>query len=242
MTRFLLPPHSIRGQKFTLDGPEARHVLTVLRKKTGDVLELFDGKDASYRGRIDSIQDGEIQGTLLEGQAGKPLPVQVALYQALAKGAKWDWVVEKACEIGVARIVPIGTRRSIVKAGVSGREKIARWNRIALAAAKQCGRSDVLQVETPRDLADAFRGLLPSELSLIPYEKENERTIREGCQGFHGTGINLFIGPEGGWDPGEIELALAHRVLPVRLGPTLLRTETAGLVAATLVLREFGIY
>ena len=284
MSRFYIPPSAIRGKSFVLSGSEARHALHVLRKKVGDEIDLFDGKDASYKGRIDSVASREIRGTILENLPPKSLSIQVTLFQALAKGPKWEWLLEKACEIGVTRIVPVLTQRTLIKLDASqAREKLKRWNRIALAASKQCGRADLLTVEAPLALSKAFQSLDKNDLSLIPWEKESNRSIHEACQispspqpstekgegdsieapsPLRGRGsdtqqslascvaskgegaavVNVFIGPEGGWDPAEIELAVRSHVVPVRLGPTLLRTETAGLVAATLVLREFGVY
>ena len=99
-----------------------------------------------------------------------------------------------------------------------------------------------MTVERPCTLPAALPLLDKTHLSLIPWEKEIDRFVHMACTGFKGSWVNLFIGPEGGWDPVEIQLALRAHVIPVRLGPTLLRTETAGLVAATLVLREFSVY
>ena len=243
MARFLVPPSSIRGTSFRLSGSEAHHALHVLRKKVGDEIDLFDGQDASYRGRIDSAAAGEIRGTILGRRASSVLPIHLTLFQALTRGSKWEWLLEKAGEVGVERVVPVISRRTLIKLEAGqAREKLKRWNRIALAASKQCGRSDVMAVETPQPFAGLLGVLEPSSLSLIPWEKESERTIQAACRGYQGKKINLFIGPEGGWDPSEIDPARRAGAIPVRLGPTLLRAETAGLIAAALVLREFGIY
>ncbi len=198
-----------------------------------------------YHARIDKIQDGEVFGTILDQtQKASPLgPAKVNLYQGLSTGAKWDWLVEKATEIGVSRIIPISTVRTIVKLSqFNTNEKFMRWQRIALAASKQCGRTDVIQVEQPMPFVKAIGQRAPDALSLIPWEKEEHWSIHQACEHYSGPEINLFIGPEGGWDSEEIRWAQEAGVIPVRLGPTLLRTETAGLVAVTLVLREFGVY
>jgi 16S rRNA (uracil1498-N3)-methyltransferase len=243
MPRFYLPPSAIRDKSFILTGSEAHHALDVLRKKAGDEIELFDGKDLSFLGRIDAVTGGEIRGTILDTHPARSLPLELILYQALTKGSKWEWLLEKAGEIGISRVVPVFTQRSLIKLDAAqGEEKVKRWNRIALAATKQCGRTDLMAVDFPVNLTSALSHLRPQALSLIPWEKESKTAIKDACQGFNGKEINVFIGPEGGWDAHEIELARQHQVIPVRLGPTLLRTETAGLVAATLVLREFGIY
>ncbi len=242
-SRFFVPPEQITHNRFFLVGSEARHASVVLRKKVGDTLDLFDGKDLSYHGRIDSISPERVEGTLLaERKVSKTSPVDLVLCQALIKGPKWDWLVEKACEIGVAKLVPLLTARTIVKP--SRVEARGRWKRIALSAAKQCGRQDLMDVQAPKTLSEAFEGLPKDSLALIPWEKETKKTIRQAMVSHSDatTPIVLFIGPEGGWEDEEIKLALRHGVVPVRLGPTLLRSETAGLVAATLVLSEGGVY
>ena len=241
MPRFFVPPEQIQNQKFTLLGSEARHAALVLRKKIGDVIDLFDGKDMSYEGKIGSIAPDRIDGVILSEAKGKQTSkVKLILCQGLIKGPKWDWLVEKACEVGVTRLVPLLTARTIIKP--AKQEANDRWKRIALAASKQCGRPDVMDVSAPQLFANVFSGLPKESLLLIPWEKENTMTIKQACQNKSHPSGYLFIGPEGGWESQEVDLAVRHGAIPVRLGPTLLRSETAGLVAATLVLSELGVY
>jgi 16S rRNA (uracil1498-N3)-methyltransferase len=259
--RFHVPPEQIRGKGFVLLGSEARHAALVLRKKIGDTLDLFDGKDLSFHGRIDSVAPERIEGTILsQTQADHSSLVRLTLCQALIKGPRWDWLVEKACEIGVATLIPLLTARTVVKP--SRAAALDRWKRIALAASKQCGRSDVMEITEPKPFAEVVNDLPKDGVALIPWEKEAIKTIHQAFQGHpsptpsplgegrgtseaRGEGsqpISLLIGPEGGWDSQEVESAIRHGVIPVHLGPTLLRSETAGLVAATLVFRELGAY
>lgn len=241
MPRFFIPPEQIQRNLFTLTGSEAWHAARVLRMKVGDSIDLFDGKDLSYQGRIESVTTERIEGVIENRQAGPEGPkLELVLGQALIKGHKWDWLLEKACEIGVAKIIPLVTARTVVKPAQS--EARERWKRIVLAASKQCGRGEVMDIDAVSTVEDAFRQQSPETLSLIPWEKETTRTIRQACQGFSGSRAVLFIGPEGGWDTLEIDRAARYGIVPVRLGPTLLRSETAGLVAAALVLSEFGWY
>jgi 16S rRNA (uracil1498-N3)-methyltransferase len=237
MPRFLVKSEDVRGQSFTITGTEARHAALVLRKQVGDTIELFDGKNLSYTGRIQSVSPDSVSGMILEKEANaSPSKTYLSLYQALIKGPKWDWLVEKASEIGVTRLVPMVTTRTIVKP--SREAPLERWKRIALAAAKQCGRADVMEISAPTPFATAIADLPENGLALIPWEKEAEMSIR-GAMKSSPQSIALFIGPEGGWDQTEIDLARRKAVIPVRLGPTLLRSETAGLVATTLVLAQF---
>jgi 16S rRNA (uracil1498-N3)-methyltransferase len=271
MPRFFVAPDNIHGGKFILTGSEARHAALVLRKKMGDVLDLFDGKDRSYQGQIESLSPERIEGAILtQRQAIPASKVDLILCQALIKGPKWDWLVEKACEVGVTKLQPLVTARTVIKPSRS--EARERWKRIALAASKQCGRPNVMEVDAPQSFSEALNNLPKSGLSLIPWEKENETTIKQAChslfpspsplpKGRGPTAVGLlpmgeggrrtdegamlasvFIGPEGGWETQEVDAAVRHGAIPVRLGPTLLRSETAGLVAATLVLSELGVY
>jgi 16S rRNA (uracil1498-N3)-methyltransferase len=238
-TRFYVAPEQITADRFVLLGSEARHAAVVLRKKAGDTIDLFDGKDLSYQGRIQSVSPERVEGVILsEKKALHAQTIELNLCQALIKGPRWDWLIEKACEVGVTKIIPLITTRTVVK---PTRQAVAdRWQRIALAASKQCGRPDVMKVGTSQLFLEALKDLPKGGLALIPWEKETGKTIR---QAVGRTSIaSLFIGPEGGWETAEVELARRHGVVPVRLGPTLLRSETAGLVASALVLAELGVY
>ena len=257
-SRFFVPPEQIHQDHFVIVGSEARHAALVLRKKVGDTIDLFDGKDLSYQGRIEIISHDRVEGAVLsQGKSDTLLSIELTLYQALIKGPKWDWLVEKACEIGVTKLVPILSARTIVKPSKS--EANERWQRIALAASKQSGRSRVMDIGGVLPFDEALPAAGSEGLWLIPWEKESKQTIRQAVlsspavagrgsmdprQGHSGmtSHVSLFIGPEGGWEPQEVDLAVRHGVIPVRLGPTLLRSDTAGIVASSLVLSECGVY
>jgi 16S rRNA (uracil1498-N3)-methyltransferase len=242
-SRFFVPPEQITHHRFVLLGSEAHHASVVLRKRIGETIDLFDGKNLSYQARIESISPERVEGTILsQRDTGSERMLNLTLYQALIKGPKWDWLVEKACEIGVTKLVPVLTARTVVKP--SRGEANDRWKRIALAASKQCGRSQVMEILSPIPFSEAIATLPKDALVLIPWEKETQRSIRQALQ-FHPSipsSVALFIGPEGGWETEEVTRAQRQGAIPVRLGPTLLRSETAGVVAATLVLSELGLY
>ncbi|HVO33849.1 MAG TPA: RsmE family RNA methyltransferase [Elusimicrobiota bacterium] len=244
MPRFFVPPDQIRDGRFFISGSEAHHALHVLRKGPGDLLEIFDGRDSSYQGRIEHVETDRLDGVLLSAPASPRTSTEnlrVILVQALIRGSKWDWLIEKCSELGVSALWPLRAARSIVKVS-DDRSKEERWNRIALAAAKQCGRGDVMTIERPADLSAILGRRTPGSLSLIPWEKESDRSIAEACRGYRGDMVYVFVGPEGGWESQETQMACEAGVKPVRLGATLLRSETAGLVSATLVLGELGSY
>ena len=164
--RFFIPPEHIRNNTFYLTGSEARHAALVLRKKIGDTIDLFDGKDLSFQGRIDSIVPERIAGTILSQQkAPESALINMTLCQALIKGPRWDWLVEKACEIGVATLVPLLTARTVVKP--SRAAALDRWKRITLAASKQCVTPHPHPLPSPRGEGRAKRGVRGA--SLYPY-------------------------------------------------------------------------
>jgi 16S rRNA (uracil1498-N3)-methyltransferase len=239
MPRFYLPPSQIQGDHFRLTGPEAHHALQVLRKKVGDEIELFDGRDRAFVGRIEQVLIDTIEGKILSTQAATPTSVEIWLYAALIKGPRWDWLLQKACEVGVDVLVPIETTRTIVH--LDGKEistKLDRWNRIALEATKQCGRSVPMAIHEPQSFADALQKIQPKSLFIFPWEKENKKTIREACIGFNGSHASLWIGPEGGWTEEEAQAAQSAGAIAVTLGKNMLRSETAGIVATALVIQE----
>lgn len=243
MPRFLIPPEAIQGQHFILAGSEAHHAMHVLRKKPGDSIDLFDGKDRSYVGQITSVTTTEIHGTLIGESSGISLPVSIVLCQALIKGPKWDWLIEKAAEVGVSRLIPFTSTRTVVRlSGDDTHGKEERWNRIALAASKQCGRGDVMKIDAPLPIANLWSSIPSGASALIPWEKQDTGSVAQALSGQSAKEIWIFVGPEGGWDSAEVSAAQTAGVVPVRLGPTLLRSETAGLVAATLALAARNVY
>ena len=240
MARFFVPAASLTAKRFTLEGSEARHALKVLRLKEGDEIDCFDGKDSAFRARIVSVSGTDrLSADILDARVpSRDVSASVTLCQALLKGPKWDWLIEKASEIGVDRLIPLHTRRTVVHETDRDARKLDRWQKIAVASAKQCGRERVMTIDAPVLFVDLWASKPDTALTLIPWEKEESTPLRMP----EGKNVWILIGPEGGWDPAEIKLAEKHGARPVRLGPTLLRAETAGIVAATLALREMGIY
>jgi 16S rRNA (uracil1498-N3)-methyltransferase len=180
--------------------------------------------------------------------AGRPhgghreLHARVVLYQGLLKAAKFEWVLQKGTELGVAAFVPLRTERSVTGAEDVGASKRARWQRILTEATEQCGRARVPDLAEPRPLAEAARALPPGDLALIPWEREHATALRAALAtlGAAPAAIHLFIGPEGGFAAGEVALARECGARPVSLGPRVLRAETAAIAAVTLALAACG--
>jgi 16S rRNA (uracil1498-N3)-methyltransferase len=204
---------------------EARHVLKVLRGRTGDALEVVD---AGRRLFVAELRGGG-EAAILEALETPVDDAEVSLYQAVPKGGRMDLVVEKATEVGVTRIVPLVTQRGMVEPRGG---KVERWRRVAEAAARQALRMEVPEVSEPMPFAEAVqeRGVL---LHNDPHLEPLEEAV--------GSPARLFIGPEGGWSEEEMQLAAEAGLVFAQLGPYRLRSETAGLVAVARAMAVLGL-
>ncbi len=243
--RFYVAPGTLDGETLTLDEALARRLAKVLRLRAGDEILLFDGAGAEARVRLDAITDRGAGVTIIERGHGPAEPrVRVHLYQSVTKGERFEWLLEKATEIGVARFVPIVTARAVVKASAEG-HRIDRWRRIVVEAAEQCERGAVPIVEAPQPFAEALASA--PGLLLLPYE--DARDTAPGIQAlltheidalFALAEVSIFIGPEGGYEQAEVQQAIDAGASVVTMGARVLRSETAGLVASTLVMHAVG--
>lgn len=221
------------GAAVTLRADAANHVLRVLRLRRGDTLVLFDGSGSDYAGEITAL--GRDSVTMAVG-TGHPVenesPLAVTLVQGVCRGARMDTVVQKATELGVARIRPVLTARSVVKLDEArGDRRQAHWQRVAVAAAEQSGRSRVPVVEEPVTFAAALPVLAGYAVRLLlDPQGEPLRALSLAREP-----LALLIGPEGGLSPDELRLARDDGFRPVRLGPRILRTETAPLAALAVL-------
>jgi 16S rRNA (uracil1498-N3)-methyltransferase len=205
-----------------------------MRVKTGDELHLFDGKGNSYHCKIENIAKDKISGQVISKEQSYKAKVVLNVYQAVPKGERMDWLVEKLSELGIASLYPVITDRSGIKE--ISESKISRWERLSLSASKQCGRPDIMKIEKPLSFSDAAGKVLKDALSIIPWEGSETKfefdikNIKEA---------NIFIGPEGGFTVQEIELAQKKSIIPVSLGKRILRVETASILASILLLNAF---
>ncbi len=254
MPQFYLPPEGQEDNKFHLKGPEAFHISKVLRYREGQPLVLFDGKGTRYDAVIGRIHpDGSVSGAITKVlREGRAHGGRVALWQGLLKSSHWDWLVEKAVELGAAEIHPVLTPRTVVllREESRARAKQERWAKLALAAAKQCGRADVPTVAEPVEFRDAIKTACaaPGSLTLLAWEGMGGATARESLRetiaAAQGEGkppaVNIFVGPEGGFSEEEVELAESLGAVVFGLGPITLRAETAALAAISVMRYEFG--
>jgi 16S rRNA (uracil1498-N3)-methyltransferase len=198
---------------------------------------VFDGEGAEYECEVARVGKHGVELTALVRLADEGAsPLRLVLGQALIKGDKFDWVVQKATELGAARIVPLVTEHSDVRQAEGRAEhRLQRWRRIALEAVKQCGRRRLVEIAEPVSFAKFCEGE-EAQAKLI-FSERGGRRLREVAAG---PSVALAIAPEGGWSDGELELADGHHFTPIYLGARILRTETAAIAAVTLAQYLFG--
>lgn len=240
MHRLAVPSEVVAGEQVVLPSAQAHHVADVLRMRPGERIVLFDGRGTDYHVELTVVAPGDVRGVVVDRLTTvRAIPtLRLILVQAVPKGAKMDLIVRMGTEVGIDAFVPVLTRRSIVSPAPA---RIERWRRIAAAAAAQSGRSTVPAVEAPRPFAEVSP-VVSGSLVLMPWEGEQAYSIAGALTAPRPvSSVALLIGPEGGWDPAEVQAARAQGAQVVSLGPLTLRTETAGVVAAAMVLYELTL-
>jgi 16S rRNA (uracil1498-N3)-methyltransferase len=227
------------GIEVALPETAAYHAVRVLRLRPGDALVVFDGRGADFRAEIASVAGGELRVKLLERLAAlSESPLRITLVQAISRGERMDWTLQKATELGVHTIVPVLSARSVVRLDERQAEsKLRHWRGIVIASCEQCGRSIVPELHPPQELRARIAGdaRVGQRLVLSP----NGPTALAGLTSVSSR-VELLIGPEGGFDDAELDAAERVGYTPVRLGPRVLRTETAGIVALTVLQTLWG--
>ena len=234
--RFFAPPSAFNFGKHivTLTADEARHLREVLRLKPGDEVSVFDGEGREFRAAVVQARressELELRDEIAPARPESPLRITLAV--ALLKGEKFDLVVQKATELGVWKVVPLITRHADIKLrdATDAVKRVARWQRIALEAAKQSGRAVVPEVSLPVELQSVF-----SEQCLF-FSERGGHEIRQ----IETDEVTAIIGSEGGWSDEELEEARAAGAQIITLGGRILRAETAAITAAALLQHRFG--
>lgn len=228
----------LAGQaRIVLDTTGARHLREALRMRAGDMLIVFDGRGGEYRATIDSIERQQVAlrlGEFIEVSRESPLPIVLA--QGISRGERMDYTLQKAVELGVSRLVPLATERSTVRLDEDrARKRNEHWQGIIRHAAEQSGRTALPPLEEVRSVAaHAAVESSPLRLMLDPGAAQSLATLPLA------TAVSLAVGPEGGFSSGERQTLLAAGYQRVRLGPRVLRTETAALVALALLQARMG--
>lgn len=247
MYHFFVDPGQISDTSVRITGDDVNHIKNVIRLKEGDEISVSNGIDGrDYRCGIERMTDTEVVCRLrFIKEEGVELPSKVYLFQGLPKGDKMELIIQKMVELGVHEIIPVAMKRCIVKLDdKKAKTKIARWQGISEAAAKQSGRGIVPKICGIMDFKEALSRVKGMDVGIVPYEMEQmlegasgmkgTKKVVEGLQG--GQQIAVFIGPEGGFEESEIQAAVDAGMRPVTLGRRILRTETAGMTVMAWIM------
>lgn len=240
MYHFFVDPDQIKEKEIIITGKDVNHIKNVLRMQIGEQIGVSSGQDQKkYRCEIASLSEEEICAKIMwVEEIGMELPNKIYLFQGLPKSDKMEWIIQKAVELGVYEIVPVATKRAVVKLEPKKEQsKRKRWQGIAESAAKQSKRNRIPQIHQVLSFQDAVAYAKDMDVKMIPYElAEGMKKTRELFGSIMpGQSIAVFIGPEGGFDEEEAVLAAQNGVIPVTLGKRILRTETAGMVVLSML-------
>lgn len=240
---FYCEANQVTGEQITITGSDVNHIKNVLRMERGEELMVCDGTGMQYTCQIEEFPAGEVKLSILKAEkASTELSVRLKLYQGLPKKDKMELIIQKAVELGAAEIIPVMTKRCIVKLEDDKKEakKLERWQAIAESAAKQSGRGMIPTVGRVMNYKEAIKRASDEGMSLIPYEMaEGMKTLKKAAKAASKQQvISVFIGPEGGFEEVEVEFAKENGVVPVSLGKRILRTETAGFTTLSILMYE----
>jgi 16S rRNA (uracil1498-N3)-methyltransferase len=238
LTRVYLPHPLHEHQSVELPHDTAAHVVKVLRARVDDELILFNGDGNEYLGRIETARgDRVLVAVAQRHDIDRESALHAVLVQSVPRGDRMDFVVQKATELGVKRIVPVLSRRSVVRLDAKqAASKLEHWRGVAISACEQCGRNELPEIDTPRDLLDHLAAPCAEDLRIVLDPAADAGTLPVASPGR----IEITVGPEGGFDTDELAAMRLVKVLGIKLGPRILRTETAALVALTWLQTRYG--
>lgn len=241
MYHFFVSPSQIQNNRIFIEGPDVNHIKNVLRMEKGEEVNVTDGYgEKVYRCEIDGFTEEHVELKIMWAQEkGVELPSKIYLFQGLPKSDKMELIIQKAVELGVHEIIPVATRRAVVKLDPKkAAAKCKRWQAISESAAKQSKRLIIPEIRQPMSFSDALAYGENMDVRLIPYElaegMDGTRRIVEGI--LPGQSVAVFIGPEGGFDDTEVAEAREKGYEPITLGRRILRTETAGMTVLSILM------
>ena len=242
MQRFFVEPHQIDAgaHQIHILGSDVNHISNVLRMKQGEELWISDGGKKEYRCTIEEFSPDEVLLHIIYAQQPDyELQSRIYLFQGLPKADKMELIIQKAVELGAYEVIPVETKRCVVKLdGKKAAKKVERWKQIAESAAKQSKRMLIPNVHEVLTFKEALKYAEFMDVRLIPYElakgMQETKEILAGIQ--PGQSIGIFIGPEGGFEEKEVETAISEGAKPITLGKRILRTETAGLAILSVLM------
>jgi 16S rRNA (uracil1498-N3)-methyltransferase len=245
MHRFYLAPENWQPDSLVLTGSEAHHLRNVLRLEPGDKVVVFDGRGRELTAEIASADSAQIQLRKLHEAQTPPLRCRITLGQAIPKGKNMDLIVQKAVEIGASEIAPILSDRTVVRLDEeSAASKQAKWQSVAIEAAKQCGQNWLPQVHTPQSLAHFFQEHRRFDLQLIGSLQSDAVHLKKILAEYSAehddrpANVLMLVGPEGDFTPAELSLARSQGCRPITLGPIVLRVETASIYCMSVLSYE----
>ena len=242
MHHFFVTPQQISGDKIRIEGGDVNHMKNVLRMKLHEKAEISDGESRTYLCEVEAYEEDVAVLHILEEMEADTEPAsKLYLFQGLPKSDKMELIVQKAVELGVYQVIPVAMKRSVGRLDdKKAAKKADRWNSIAESAAKQAGRSRIPEVTMPLSYKEALKMAEELDVTLLPYElaggmevtREVIRQIKSG------QSVGIFIGPEGGFEPEEVDAAVSMGAKVITLGRRILRTETAGLATLAVLMFE----
>lgn len=241
MHRFHLSPPDWNNATPALSPSESHHALDVLRLNTGDRIVIFDGQGGEATAQIASIEGKTAQISILQRSKTQPLPCAITLAQAVPKGKNMDFIIQKAVELGAARIAPLLSDRTIVQLDAGdAAKKQEKWRETALEACKQCGQNRIPEISLPESPKAFFDRNERYDLMLIASLQPDARKLKEVLAELPSPPRSacVLVGPEGDFTPAELALAKSQGCQPVTLGPIILRTETAALYCLSVLAHE----
>lgn len=240
MHHFFVAPEQVKGEKVLVTGSDVNHMKNVLRMKPGEKLEISDGSSSNYICSIETFEEERAVLAICERQeADRELSSRLYLFQGLPKADKMELIIQKAVELGAFAVIPVATKRAVVRLDEKRAEKKRqRWQAIAEGGAKQSGRTRIPEVYPVMDFKEALAFAEGLDIGLIPYElAEGMEETRDLISSIEpGSSVGIFIGPEGGFETREVEAAMEKGIHPVTLGKRILRTETAGLAMLSVLM------
>ncbi len=243
MYRFYVEQEQISEKTIRISGSDVNHIKNVLRMKPGEKIIICNGQGKDFYCIITGESDGDILTEIEKVcDTETELPGKIYLFQGVPKKDKMELIIQKSVELGVFKIIPVMTKRTIVKLEDRKKElkKVERWQAIATSAAKQSNRGIIPVITETMSLKEAFQYAKAIECKLIPYENAVDITkTKEIINSINrDSSIGIFIGPEGGFEESEIQLAIKSDIRPITLGRRILRTETAGLAILSMVMLQ----
>ncbi len=240
MHRFFVTPNQVQDGQIYIEGSDVNHIKNVLRMKLGEELQISDGDNKKYLCQIASMDGETVVAQIIDEQtADSELPSRLYLFQGLPKSDKMELIIQKAVELGAYEIIPVATKRAVVKLDEKkASKKVERWNAIAEGGAKQSGRSIVPKVTAVMTYHEALQYAKQLDVILIPYElAEGMHKTKAAISNIQpGQSVGIFIGPEGGFEEEEVSFAIEVGARAITLGKRILRTETAGLATLSILM------